>query len=145
MPLKGYRPSQEHRAKIAAALRGRKHTSEHCVNLTAALRAPVVRAKISAAQRGEKHHGWKGGRIVVNEGYIRLLRPNHPHANHMGYVLEHRLVMEGHLGRTLLPEEVVHHVNGRVADNRMENLERFDSKSDHRRWHCENGDFGGVD
>jgi len=64
-----------------------------------------------------------GGRTITARGYARVFRPEHPFAQHNGYVYEHRLVMEEHLGRYLLPDEIVHHINGNPLDNRVENLQ----------------------
>jgi hypothetical protein len=49
-------------------------------------------------------------------------------------VREHRHIMEQHLGRKLLPTEIVHHRNGDTADNRLDNLEVMQG-GDHMRHH----------
>jgi hypothetical protein len=57
-----------------------------------------------------------GGRFVNSEGYakIRLWDGS--------WKLEHRFIVEGMIGRPLLPGETVHHKNGIRDDNRPENL-----------------------
>lgn len=83
---------------------------------------------------GKNHGQWKGGRLRTKRGYILIYCPDHPHANNKGYVFEHRLAMERHLGRLLLPIEVVHHKNKRRSDNRLKNLKLFSSENEHAKF-----------
>lgn len=66
---------------------------------------------------------WKGGVNKHASGYLKEQRKGHPLADRNGYVMQHRLVMEEVLGRTLEKHERVHHKNGVRDDNRPENLE----------------------
>lgn len=79
---------------------------------------------------GERNPSWRGGRILVGR-YWHLLRRDHPNATRNGYVAEHRLVMEEKLGRLLLPEEVVHHIDGDPQNNDPSNLQLFASNGVH--------------
>jgi len=63
-----------------------------------------------------------GSRGTTCRGYVLIHQPNHPHATKIGYVREHRLIMEKKLGRYLTKNEIVHHRNGIRDDNRPENL-----------------------
>lgn len=89
------------------------------------------------SRRGKPSPNSKGGRIEDKRGYIHIWKPSHPNSNKAGYVLEHRLIMAEHIGRTLLTTEDVHHINEVKSDNRIENLELL-SKSEHTKKHIHN-------
>jgi endogenous inhibitor of DNA gyrase (YacG/DUF329 family) len=78
------------------------------------------------------------GRLLNGSGYVNILvrslseedrslvRVMNPTTR---YFSEHRLVMAKKLGRPLLANEIVHHINGVKQDNRPENLEVTDHAS----------------
>lgn len=69
-----------------------------------------------------------GRRKVRKDGYVEVRLPDHPNAQpSTGFVLEHIVVMAEHLGRPLLKPEEVHHLNGVRDDNRLENLELWNT------------------
>jgi len=80
---------------------------------------------------GSAHWNWKGGLTIDPEGYVLQHTPGHPNANWGGYVRQHRLVMEAHIGRLLTDEEVVHHEDKNKSNNDISNLILFANNSEH--------------
>lgn len=86
--------------------------------------------------RGENATWYKGGRYLNDKGYVLVLNPEHPRPVASRYVYEHIEVVEKHLGRYLLSDENIHHINGVKDDNRLENLQIV-TPQEHRAIHAD--------
>lgn len=73
---------------------------------------------------GKDNPAWVGGRMVTQDGYV-LLRNSPPR------LVEHRFVVEQHLGRPLLVTEVVDHIDGITIHNDISNLRVFPNNGAH--------------
>jgi hypothetical protein len=99
-------------------------------------RSPTTEFKKGHPQgKGKDNPAWKGGKTIDANGYVLVKVPDHPFANHQGYIFEHRLIMEKMIGRHLDLEEVIHHINNIPDDNREENLRLFSNNSEHISFH----------
>lgn len=75
---------------------------------------------------------WRGGR-TIHSGYVHVTLPNNG-----GTHLEHRLVMEQHIGRPLHPGEIVHHKDKNKQNNSIDNLQIV-TASEHAKIHYPDG------
>jgi hypothetical protein len=94
--------------------KGRKETEEHKQNISKALKQKYV---------GPNRWNYKTGRIKTTNGYVAVINPERFNGDKRRYIKEHVFIMESYLGRRLNPaKEVVHHINGNIVDNSLENL-----------------------
>lgn len=88
---------------------------------------------------GARNSAFAGGRRINQNGYAFVSAPiGHPYATtlpgkNVPRIFEHRFVMEQKLGRYLLPEERVDHVDGLTLHNHPDNLRLFSSNGEHLR------------
>lgn len=138
----GRKHSKEAKEKMRKKHKGKKLSKE-------------TKDKMGEARKGEKNpmYGirkfgkesphWKNGKAKGSQGYMLILKPEHPFCKRDGYVREHRLVVEQQIGRYLLPKERSHHIGIKYLissiknkqDNRPENLMAFTNESAHQRFH----------
>jgi len=89
---------------------------------------PMKRPEVVAKIRGENHpmfgrtgknsSHWKGGKSI-RRGYLLLRIPNHPLADHLGYVSAHRFTWEKHRG-PIPPGKEVH-----FRDQSLKNVDKW--------------------
>lgn len=75
----------------------------------------------------EMHPSWKGGKPMFYKGYMYITVNGKKR-------LQHRVIMEEHIGKALTKSEHIHHINGNKIDNRIENL-MIVSNKDHGQLH----------
>ena len=95
-------------------------------------------------QRLESHPNWKTGTTIDKGGYLLIRTELESQFGYLirrptlrkytsGYAPVHRIEMHKKIGRKLLPNEVVHHIDGDTTNNDQANLELFSSNTEHLR------------
>jgi hypothetical protein len=126
-----------------------KYCSRLCSDKITLIKPGQHIAPATEIKSGSKPHNYVGRRFTKarqnGKKYILIHSPSHPYTSKSGYVREHRLIMESKLGRFLMPDEIVHHINGDTLDNRIDNLEVMPKVEHdrmnvtlniHRRWYA---------
>lgn len=118
-----------HKFCIGKFLNGHKWTDEK--------RTRYLNAFKKRDFNGERNPNWKGGKIEMADGRKALYLPGHPGAVLFGgtHILEYRLIAERLIGRSLRDDEIVHHKNGDITDNRLSNLSII-SQAEHAKLHA---------
>lgn len=92
------------------------HARNHC-------RAHYDRLLKGDVRPDEPIKAYDGSAFIGAGGYLYVYVPSHGNASTTGILAQHTLVMSEQIGRSLLPTENVHHLNGDRTDNRPSNLE----------------------
>jgi hypothetical protein len=92
--------------------------------------------KIAGEIRNKKYEGKIGKIIKPKGGYYEVyVRQTHSHRPEKNWVRQHIIVAENYIGRKLLENEVVHHIDGDKLNNNIENLD-ICSVSEHNNCHA---------
>lgn len=112
--------------KDGANIRGQRKRADITGKIAGHICSPTCKSKHQSSPDGNLRR--KHGNIA--NSHILVKAPNHPHAK-KDHIPQHRAVVEQALGRYLEPSEIVHHINCLKGDNRLENLDVFQTGSEH--------------
>ena len=144
--LKGRNLSEDHKRNIAKALTGNKNclgktlSEEHKDKISQSCKGGN-KTSYKPGERNSPETEFKSGNKPWNKDVGQFGPGKIKRGNYIGVlindglIMEHRFVMEKHLGRPLNKQEVVHHINGDCTDNRLENLKLFANQSEHISFH----------
>lgn len=92
-----------------------------------------IREKMSKNMKGRIpwNKGKRGKKWIDSKGRVCIFYPEHPNSHWNGTIFEHRLVMSKYVGRALLSNEVVHHIDENQQNNSIENLKLYPSHIEH--------------
>lgn len=113
----------------------RRYCKSH--HLRGVPRTEDVKRRISvanSAKTGSSTSQWNGGVQRRRGRRYLLVAKDHPMATKSGYVADYRLAMSEALGRPLLEDEHVHHIDLDQTNNQLSNLVVL-SRSAHMRLH----------
>lgn len=142
----GKKLSEEHKAKIRQSLMGHEVAESTRRKQSEIAQRQGRRPSSEASAKGRRnrpqggpaHWSWKTGKSYSN-GYRVCIAPNHPRVRgkKTNYVYEHILVAEEKIGRYLLPDEVVHHIDGDKTNNDPGNLLVCANQAEHMLVHAQ--------
>jgi hypothetical protein len=136
----GHKLSEETKRKIGLVHLGKKESKKTCKNISKGRKGIIFseehKKKISNSLIGkcqkEKHWNWKKG-IAKSNGYVYIKTEN-------GYKKRCIILIEQKIGRELIKNEVVHHINGIKDDDRIENLQLL-TKGQHSSVHMKGNNY----
>lgn len=97
-------------------------------------KAKRIRQKSISKQKGGDWMNYPLKKVYHTDKYMSVYCPVYPKTNSGGCVHYHRLLMARHLGRVLLQDELVHHIDGDKTNNVISNLE-ITTRTKHTKHH----------